>query len=169
MSIGIWDALTPEAQAKVTSEETKVVEKPSDTIATQISDSSEQSNTRIEFKEPDSDGDLRQVMATIFEREEDTTGRPSNGDGDLNSSILAHSGHDDDLKDYDWENISACSSKGVPLSKEEIHEIFGGMSPLDIFGPDVDPFEGEDFRYQGRSLRRVRLTKVSLCARTSGY
>jgi hypothetical protein len=130
-----------------------VVEKPSDTIATQIPESSEQSDdvTRIEFKAPDSDGDLKRVMATIFEREEG----PSNGDADL--------------KDYDWESISACSSKGVPLSKEEIHEIFGGMSPLDIFGPDVDPFEGEDFRYQGRSLRRVRLTKVSLCAETSGY
>jgi hypothetical protein len=145
-----------------------VVEKLSDTTATQIPESSEQSDdvTRIEFKAPDSDGDLRRVMATIFEREEG----PINGDANLNSSILAHSGHDDyDLKDYDWESISACSSKGEPLSKEEIHEIFGGMSPLDIFGPDVDPFEGEDFRYQGRSLRRVRLTKVSLCVRTSEY
>jgi hypothetical protein len=147
MLFGIWDSLTPEPQAKVTSEETELIEKnPSDTIETQTSDSSD-SVTRIDFKD-DSDCDLREVIATIFEREENSTGSPEND-----------SGHD--LKDYSWESISACSSKGVPLSKNEIHEIFGGMSPLEIFSPDVDPFEGEDFRYQGRSLRRVRLTKVS--------
>lgn len=132
-AIGIWDALSPEAKAEVAGEEAKAL------VRQQVRDLDEVQDTATRISFEQSDGDLQQVIATIFEREGDG-GHGSIGDG---------SGCDD------W-NI-ACSRKGVALSQEEFLSIFGEMTPLDIFG-DADPFEGVDFLYKGRSLRCVRLT-----------
>jgi hypothetical protein len=95
-------------------------------------------------------------MATLFEREEEEC---ETGSG---SSVVVNSGHSQSENVDNWENVSACSSKGVPLSKDEIRSIFGGLNPLDIFGNDEDESDGgHDFLYKGRSIRRVRRIKVA--------
>lgn len=148
-AIGIWDALSPEAQAKVSGE---VVEWP-----IEQPDEIDNTTTRISFETSASDGspNLAQVVAKIFERE-DSENVPKNTTGS-ESSVVGNSGHDGD----DWENISACStSNGVPLSKQEIHRIFGGIDPLDIFR-NGDSDDGHDFIYQGRSLHVQRLNNYT--------
>ena len=93
-------------------------------------------------------------MATIFEREDSHSGSI----GSITSIIIDDHGHS--AGDSEWENISAYSSKGVPVPKEEMREIFGGLNLDDIFGKNY-PEDGQDFRYQGKTLRRVRRIKVN--------
>ena len=95
-------------------------------------------------------------MATLFEREEE-----GGGSSESHGSVVVNTGHGEDVDSNQWENVSACSSKGVPLSKEEIYNIFGGLNPLDIFGQEDDSDDGHDFLYKGRSIRRVRRIKVN--------
>lgn len=141
-TIGIWDSLSPEAQAKLTASETvtQPVQQPKEET-NEESDVARDAKTRILFDQ--SNGELKEVIATVFGLE-DTSTRA--GDGDSREA---------------WENLSACSSKGVPLSKEELREIFGGMSYGEIFG-DADLEEGLDFRYQGRSIRHVHVTNLQV-------
>src|SRR5271155_4537042 len=103
--------------------------------------------TRISFEPSDGPADLKDVMATIFEREEEDSHSSSY------ASIIVDDGHS--AGDSEWENISAYSSKGVPVPKEEMREIFAGLNLDDIFGKNY-PEDGADFRYQGKTLRRVR-------------
>src|SRR5271155_673869 len=122
--------LTPEKQAEIAAEE-----EFHDTM------------TGISFEPSDGPADLKDVMATIFEREEEDSHSSSN------ASIIVDDGHN--AGDSEWENISAYSSKGVSVPKEEMREIFAGLNLDDIFGKNY-PEDGADFRYQGKTLRRVR-------------
>ena len=143
-TIGIWDSLSPEAQEKVTASETvtQVVQQPKKE-PNEEPDVARDTKTRILLDQ--SNGELKEVIATVFGLE-DTSTWASDSDG--NDA---------------WKNLSACSGKGVPLSSEEMHEIFGGMTYADIFG-DGDRTEGQDFLYHGRSIRQVRITNPKVGA-----
>lgn len=127
---------SPEAQAKVSGE---VVEWP-----IEQPDEIHNMTTHILFETSDGSPNLAQVVAKNFEHK-DSENVPENHTSGSGSSVVGNGGHDGD----DWENISACSTnKGVPLSKQEIHQIFGGIGLLDIFG-NGDSDDGHDFIYQG--------------------
>ena len=106
MTIGIWDALSAKAQAKVTASETVTAH--------------ESMQPQMSFEQWDNE--IKHVIVTIFGQLKNTaTSTPSwagDGDGD---------GYDA------WKTLSACSGKGVPLSQDEMQEIFGGMTYMDIF------------------------------------